>query len=85
MKCSANKNTCIEYHNGKCLSMGNCMHQADEEYIDKFNSIPRTSFVKETSDYVNSVVDAIKFLDEFSSYSPYQEAWGKVCSYYGIE
>lgn len=85
MKCQANKNTCIEYRNGKCLSMGNCMHQVDEEYIDKlFNSIPYT-FAKETIDNVNSVVDAIKFLDEFSSYSPYQEAWEKVCSFYGIE
>ena len=36
-------------------------------------------------DYVESVDNAIRFLDEFSSYTPYQEAWRKVCSHYGIE
>lgn len=49
------------------------------QFIDAFKKV----YIED--DYVNSVDDAIRFLDEFSTYTPYQEAWRKVCSHYGIE
>ncbi len=31
MQCKGNRTRCMEYHDGQCLSLGNCMYQGDEE------------------------------------------------------